>query len=222
MKFYKAQTNGNDFVIIETLSNKIVTHLADRKYGIGCDQVILLKHDNNQYMIDFFNQDGSYAKMCGNGSCAVALLISRKFQTNDIILNICDKSYPVHVENNSVTLSVPKPTMCDCIINAGNNHIVLDVAEIDNVDKISRNHSECNIHFVKQLSKNALRVKTFERGVGWTLACGSGAIAVGYNSKIEGKITIIQDGGKSIVEVFESYVNLTTSPKIVFEGEYYE
>ena len=222
MRFYKAQTNGNDFVIIENLSNKIVTQLSDRNYGIGCDQVILLQYVNNQYMIDFFNQDGSYAKMCGNGSCSVALLISRKYKTNDIVLNICKKTYPVHVENDNVTLSVPKPTMCGGIIDTGNKHIVLDYKEIDNVYNVAKNNSECNIHFVEQLSKNKLKVKTFERGVGWTLACGSGAIAVGYNSKIEGKIAMIQDGGMSIVEVLEDHVNLTTTPKIVFEGEFYE
>ena len=300
MKFYKAETNGNDFVIIEGESNDLPEKqkklIPDRKFGIGCDQLIFVKREGSRCWVEFFNQDGSHANMCGNGSCAVALLINKKYGVNNVELEVVNNGventncltrhnaskysasvffrqfvkyfscqglrflsfakktleqansgacldrfigrdvvkskgyniappeniYTIWINKNEVTIAFPLPEQCDNIIVTGNKHLVLNMSEIDKVDEISKLNSDCNIHFIEILSKNVIRVKTFERGVGWTLACGSGAVAVGYHSKLRGKIEIIQDAGKSIVEVKETHVELTTVPKIVYAGEFYE
>ena len=130
--------------------------------------------------------------------------------------------YKAQIFGNAVTVNFPLPQQKGNILTTGNKHLILDASEIGKVNEFSRFNPDCNIHFVKHLSSNTLRVRTFEKGVGWTLACGSGAVAAGYHSKIEGKINIIQDGGKAIVEIKKSYVSLTTVPKIVYEGEFYE
>ena len=266
MKFYKAQTNGNDFVIIEedgdkfSLSQKQL--IADRKYGIGCDQIIFITQKNGHYCLNFYNQDGTHANMCGNGSCASALFIKNKYEVTCVEFEVLQEDanqfpvkvgsrrepaqayldrfqgrdvvglksyhiappeniYKAEVLGNEVSVEFPLPVQEGNIVTTGNKHLILDMSEIDRVGEFSRLNPDCNIHFVKQLSSDTLRVKTFERGVGWTLACGSGAVATGYHSKIQGKINIIQDGGKAIVYVQKSHVNLTTVPKIVYEGEFY-
>ncbi|MDA1283481.1 MAG: diaminopimelate epimerase [Proteobacteria bacterium] len=71
--FIKAQGAGNDFIIIDKnvdiigKSKKLIKFLCDRKVGIGCDQIILIKKNKNFYQIKFYNSDGSRAKNCGNG-----------------------------------------------------------------------------------------------------------------------------------------------------------
>ncbi len=292
MKFYKAHTNGNDFVIIEGNANKLTDDqkrlIADRKYGVGCDQIIFFTFTDGRCFLEFFNQDGSHASMCGNGSCAVALLISRKYGIDEIELNVLDGNencvskssssvffrrfakyfscqglrflsfarktleraeseayldrfggrdvvksreyhiappkniYKARIAGNEVTAAFPLPEQCGNIIITGNKHLILDMSEINNATTLAKTNPDCNIHFVETVAQNILKIKTFERGVGWTLACGSGAVAVGYHSKIRGKIEILHDGGKSIVEVKETSVALTTQPKIVYKGLWIE
>ena len=266
MIFYKAQTNGNDFVIIEADGSRFSFTqrklIADRKYGIGCDQIIFVTQKNKGYCLDFYNQDGSHANMCGNGSCAAALFINNKygvtcmefevlqevenfpvkvgsqrepaqayldrFRGRDVVKSRAyhiappENFYIAKISGNEVSVNLAFPEQKGKIVVTGNKHLILDMAEIGRVDEFSRLNPDCNIHFVKYMSSNTLRVRTFEKGVGWTLACGSGAVAAGYHSKMHGKINIIQDGGTAIVEIKKSHVSLTTMPKIVYEGEFYE
>ena len=71
--FVKAHGAGNDFVIIDksvdfiSKSKKIIKFICDRHFGIGCDQLILLKKVRGLHQIQFYNSDGSLGKNCGNG-----------------------------------------------------------------------------------------------------------------------------------------------------------
>ena len=195
--------------------------MADRKFGVGCDQIIFVKSGENRYIADFFNQDGSHADMCGNGSCALVLYLRKKYGLENIDLEVSGKMYKTIISGDEATISFPMPKRNGNIIDTGNKHLVLKMADISRVEEIVKANSDCNLHFVEKLSDNEIRVKTFERGVGWTLACGSGAIAVGFHSGIVGKIKIIHDGGESMVEVKKSHIHLTTAPRLVFEGEFY-
>ncbi len=91
--FTKAQALGNDFVIVEespcvgdTLS-QTAKRLADRRLGIGCDQVIFYTIPSpNNFTIRFFNADGSEAEACGNGTRAFALFANTILKTSSIII----------------------------------------------------------------------------------------------------------------------------------------
>ena len=74
IKFAKYQGLGNDFIILENLTGKLklteknITKLCDRHYGIGCDQLLIAgKSEKADYKMSLFNRDGSTAEMCGNG-----------------------------------------------------------------------------------------------------------------------------------------------------------
>ena len=85
IKLIKAQTNGNDFLIIPNtvLNNKQIRQICDRHYGIGCDQLIMFNRINyNIFGLEFYNNDGSLANMCGNGSCAFALFVNKYIDKN--------------------------------------------------------------------------------------------------------------------------------------------
>jgi diaminopimelate epimerase len=227
MNFTKAETNGNDFVIIHGVSGSLSRDekrtLPDRKFGIGCDQLIFVKELDTpeEYSIEFFNQDGSCATMCGNGACAAVRYIARKFLNipQRLTLHICDTRYNAALGNDgSVSVSFPKPYYEGEVILTGNRHLVFDMEEVTQADALAQQHPDCNLHFVSQVADDIIKVKTFERGVGWTLACGSGAVAGGFHSGIQGKVHVIHGGGQSTVEITQTYATLTTKPRLVFDG----
>lgn len=82
--FTKAQALGNDFIIAENLSaypKEVLCRLANRRLGIGCDQLISFEnysHKDTDFTIRFYNSDGSWAGACGNGSRAVAGYYAKK------------------------------------------------------------------------------------------------------------------------------------------------
>ena len=85
----------NDFIIIDSriekvsLNTKIIKKIADRKKGIGCDQVVILqkpKKKSASAFIKFYNSDGSHTKACGNAARCVAFLLMKEFKTKKTIL----------------------------------------------------------------------------------------------------------------------------------------
>ena len=77
LKFTKMHGLGNDFVVLDGVRQNIsltpeqLCHLADRNFGIGCDQILLVEKPG-QEGVDFcyriFNADGSEVEQCGNGA----------------------------------------------------------------------------------------------------------------------------------------------------------
>ena len=75
---------GNDFVVFDSFSQQVnltreqIRHLADRQFGVGCDQVLLLeppKNNDADVCYRIFNADGGEVMQCGNGArCAAAYL----------------------------------------------------------------------------------------------------------------------------------------------------
>ncbi|MCD4862105.1 diaminopimelate epimerase, partial [Campylobacter coli] len=77
MKFYKYCASGNDFVIMNASEKKdrsaLAKELCNRYEGIGADGfVVILPHKKYDFEWEFYNNDGSTASMCGNGSRAAA------------------------------------------------------------------------------------------------------------------------------------------------------
>ena len=84
MPFIKMHGLGNDFVVLDNRNNSliidqaIVTAVADRRRGVGCDQVLILKSTKalDAYVfMEIRNADGTEAEACGNGTRCVAALM---------------------------------------------------------------------------------------------------------------------------------------------------
>lgn len=82
--FVKMHGLGNDFVIVDdrdgslALDHDLRCLLADRRRGIGCDQLLVLEKPSNgsaDVFMRIFNPDGSHAQACGNGTRCVAALV---------------------------------------------------------------------------------------------------------------------------------------------------
>lgn len=81
MTFYKYNGAGNDFLVADNrdgsihLTEKYISEICDRHYGVGADGVMLLGTGGEafDFTMDYFNSDGSGGMMCGNGGrCIVA------------------------------------------------------------------------------------------------------------------------------------------------------
>lgn len=78
--FTKMHGLGNDFVVLDArqgplipITNDLARALADRRTGIGCDQLVLLEEsDFADFAMRIFNSDGSQVEACGNATCSRA------------------------------------------------------------------------------------------------------------------------------------------------------
>lgn len=250
------QALGNDFVVIETITQSfsptpaLIQKIADRHFGIGCDQVLIIgMTDNPQADFDYsiYNSDGSSAKQCGNGARCVGLFIREEgLSSNEhITLATFDHLTQIDIrdpEKISVEIGVPivdeekSKTLNMGVLSIGNPHLIIQVPDISkaDVDGIGRSYNAnhalfpegVNVSFCEIISKQLVKLRVYERGVGETLACGSAASAtmayLRHLNLIDDKVKIDLPGGELIVswQGDGKAVVLTGSAKNVFTGVY--
>jgi len=123
LKFSKMHGLGNDFVVIDAIGQHIeltasqVRFLADRRRGIGCDQLLLVE-TSEQESVDFryriFNADGSEVAQCGNGARCFARFVRDKKLTDKNTIAVETASgviYPSLQENNEVKVDMGAPRL---------------------------------------------------------------------------------------------------------------
>ena len=99
LNFTKMHGLGNDFVVIDAISQTInlsteqVRFIADRRFGVGCDQLLLVELPDPAHVdhVDFkyriFNADGSEVEQCGNGArCFARFVREKKLTGKDAIV----------------------------------------------------------------------------------------------------------------------------------------
>lgn len=95
LRFTKMHGLGNDFVVIDAVSNKVrltpdkVRQIADRRFGVGCDQLLIVEIPDNpdvDFRYRIYNCDGSEVENCGNGArCFAKFVRDRKLTGKDRI-----------------------------------------------------------------------------------------------------------------------------------------
>ncbi|MDE0798084.1 MAG: diaminopimelate epimerase [Nitrosomonadaceae bacterium] len=88
-KFTKMHGLGNDFVLIDCVNQSVrlnpeqLRYLADRRLGIGCDQILLVEktESNADFRYRIFNSDGSEVEQCGNGARCLVRYVYDKGMT---------------------------------------------------------------------------------------------------------------------------------------------
>ena len=121
IKFSKMQGSGNDFVVINSLTQNVrispdmVRHIADRRLGVGCDQLLFIQapiNSETDFDLDFYNHDGSKAEQCGNGARCAAQYVFKKKLTGNRLIKMQTKASLVHLQLNddkSVTADMGNP-----------------------------------------------------------------------------------------------------------------
>lgn len=253
LEFHKMSGAGNDFIIIDQrfghnlLSSNQIIKFADRK-NIGCDQLILIKspRDGFDCEMQIYNSDGSESSTCGNATrCVAGIIFEENPQKNKIIIKTsaslleCTKVSEKLIKVNLAQPKIINPNIhledFDFMhVDVGNPHAVTFVDNIphDNIffsvaPKIEGNlkifPNRTNVEFAKIINDSLIEVRVFERGVGETLACGSGACAVGVASitknLIKSKsVTVRFKGGDLLIEFDGTNVFMTGGYQKIFSG----
>ncbi len=259
---------GNDFVVFDSRKSKLsLDHhgaraVADRRRGIGCDQVIVIENSMNgaDARMRIYNADGGEVESCGNAARCVAQVLMEESHRDCVRLDteggilVCRQMGlmvsvdmgPPHLrwqdiplsrdcDTNLFTVSIAGRELHDAAaVSMGNPHCVLFVEKVEEsaVDTLGP-AVECaplfpqrtNVEFVQVLSPEKLRVRVWERGVGLTLACGTGACAAMVAAKRRGlcgmRAEVLLDGGPLIIEWQgeHSHVVMTGPAALVYRGE---
>ena len=241
---------GNDFVIINGLDENIelttdqIRHIADRRFGIGCDQVLLISPAANgaadiRYRV--FNADGGEVQQCGNGARCIAdylhhngivdkAVISAECRGGSVTMTIAGEGLvrvdmgaplfdpamvPILAQEQGTTYAVDLPggKIDVYALSMGNPHAVLQVDDVDGADVATlgpqlQKHrlfpESVNVGFMQIIDRGHIRLRVYERGVGETLACGSGACAAAVAGIMAGKLANVVDvelrGGHLTIE----------------------
>lgn len=215
MKFIKMHGCGNDYVLVDGALDEpgaAARYLCNRRFGVGADGLITLEPAPvADAMMRIFNADGSEAEMCGNGIRCAALHLSA-YQTDvitietlsgrKVIRNMGGNLFEVEMGkpefpgNGEAALDVKDRVFSGTRVSMGNPHFVVfvdDVEEfpVDEYGPLMERLFEkgTNVEFVHVTGKGGLRQRTWERGVGETLACGTGACAAAAVAIEAGKVT---------------------------------
>jgi diaminopimelate epimerase len=204
-RFYKYHGTGNDFIIFDNRSKKIVftepqiASLCHRQFGIGADGLMMiLPSDVADFEMKYYNSDGFEGTMCGNGSrCLTALagdlgiindkatfLATDGLHQSEILAKTNHETY-VRVKLNDINQFEKQNNYF--IIDSGSPHYIEFVEDIHRIDVFARGKAirwdarfepgGINVNFAEFKSDRIL-VKTFERGVeNITLSCGTGVTA---------------------------------------------
>src|SRR5690606_15566620 len=87
LRFTKMHGCGNDFVVLDLITQRLVLRehhvrtLADRRFGIGCDQLLVVEPPTRpdvDFRYRIFNADGSEVEQCGNGARCFARFVRDK------------------------------------------------------------------------------------------------------------------------------------------------
>jgi diaminopimelate epimerase len=207
---YKAQCNGNDFVILfidqlDSMPDKsFVKHLCDRRSGIGADGLITLNMplDGYDFKMDYFNNDGSWETMCANGAlCAIELLLSRDYKFIYNLFLAGDGDHEMRIEGKNIYIRMKPPSLktkdlniegyVGAHVDSGAKHFVTqsditDINEIREVAKIIRYDDSfapngLNVNFYQVDNLSQIQVITYEKGIEKVMmSCGSGSVAAAY------------------------------------------
>jgi diaminopimelate epimerase len=211
MRFHKMHGLGNDFVVIDARREPVAIDasraraLADRRTGIGCDQLILLEpSDAADLRMRIFNADGGEVESCGNAARCVTLLEggAPAIETAGGIIhglaNGAGASVDMGVPRfgwDEIPLAYPMDTAAMPVgweelqqpfaVNVGNPHVVFFVEDANKIplerlgpliEQDPLFPQRINVNIASS-EGDAIRLRVWERGAGLTQACGTGACA---------------------------------------------
>ena len=245
MNFYKYQSLGNDFIILNesVLSVNKIKELCDRHFGIGADGILTVI-EKNIPKITIYNADGTEGEICLNGvRCVTLHLINKHNYTNSFNVNMGNKIIHCQKNDSIITNSIKIPQYIEeKIIEKYTGHVVLapnphfiifekiDINWLKNNGSTLESHpyfpNKTNVEFVWQVDSDSYDMLVYERGCGITLSCGSGAAAVlstlFHLKKIDinEKIKLNMPGGTLICWINKNQeLSLQATAALIFEGK---
>ncbi|MFT3929685.1 MAG: diaminopimelate epimerase [Spongiibacteraceae bacterium] len=271
LRFTKMHGCGNDFVVLDLISQRFVLKdrhirkLADRHFGIGCDQVLVVEPPGRpdvDFRYRIFNADGGEVEQCGNGARCFARYVRDNRLTGKDTLRVETKAgiIELHItRNKQVRVNMGTPILAPSeipfvaparaahyaldvdgqnyeigAVSMGNPHAVLLVDDVRSAPvatlgakiEVHKNFPQrVNVGFMHVVSPSEINLRVFERGVGETLACGTGACAAVVSGQLRGllgqEVQVNLPGGSLQIEWRgEGQPVMMTGPATtVFDGQ---
>lgn len=271
LRFSKMHGLGNDFVVIDGVSQSVrltpekIRYIADRNFGVGCDQILLVETPDNpdvDFRYRIFNCDGSEVENCGNGARCFAVFVRERKLTGKNVIKVETAGGLIELrvqqdEQVSVDMGAPRlqpaqiPFVADeqtvvysldvadgrydiSAVSMGNPHAVLVVEDVQTapvaelgplIESHARFPARVNVGFMQIVSPSEINLRVFERGVGETLACGTGAcgavVAGRLRGLLEQRVKVNLPGGSLQIDwPGEGQSVIMTGPAVtVFHGQ---
>jgi diaminopimelate epimerase len=230
MRLTKHHGLGNDFLVLLDLDGdqlvdaELARALCDRRTGVGADGLIhgTAGAGSVDLNMTLFNADGSLAEMSGNGIRCLAQAEAMRRDVGELDLEILTEAGVRHVsvrpagEALTVHASVdmgPAKVLDDSPgrmeVDMGNPHLVVRVDDPWADGVIDGAEPDRNTEFISPgPGEDAITMRVIERGVGETLACGTGACAAAHAAHAWGlvgeRVTVHMAGGAAEVALGET------------------
>ncbi|MFO8153697.1 diaminopimelate epimerase [Thioalkalivibrio sp.] len=224
LAFAKMHGLGNDFVVIDGVRQQVdlspddVRLLADRHFGVGCDQVLLVEPPSDPatalFRYRIYNADGGEVEQCGNGARCFAVFVREQGLTQADTIAVETRAGPIVLQvepDGQVRVDMGRPCFEPAdipflaeaaaeeyaldvdgtilsigAVSMGNPHAVILVddvrtAAVSRLGPLIEHHprfpNRVNAGFAAIRDRGRIDLRVHERGVGETLACGTGACA---------------------------------------------
>ena len=232
------------------MSEPLARALANRHGGIGCDQLIVLEpSERADLRMRIWNHDGGEVESCGNASrCVVALTGAKSIETGGGVVGGAVDGGQIEVVLgepcfgwDEVPLAYAMDTAAlpmawgelekPMALSVGNPHLVFFVDDAEGIPLDGLGPLiEHDPAFPDRINVNVaqvgggIRLRTWERGAGLTLACGTGACATGVaaiaSRRVESPVKVTMPGGSlTIAWKPGEPVRMRGSATYVFKGE---
>lgn len=228
---------GNDFIVSTytgpTSEIQIISLVADSDYEV--DGVIFVEPlSETSVKMHYFNSDGSSAELCVNGvRCTAKYALDNSLITSsDVSVVAPVGTLNVSINENIVTVDSPIPTFSNaeyiiddikCVKSeVGNPHLLVEVPNVDTfnlkdfAEKVNSSGDfpyGVNIEIYELIENSYIKSRVYERGVGETDACGSGALCLfnylSTSNKSSNPATVLFPGGGLDLEFKDSKLLLS-------------
>lgn len=226
--------------------------IADRHTGVGFDQLILLEaSDTADAAMRIWNADGSEVEACGNAFRAAAVLIGKAvLETRGGAVTIAPndagataelqppkfewQDIPLAYAMDTAQMPVGWDTLTDPVaVNIGNPHVVFFVEDAQSIDLTTLGPQiehdplfpeRINVNVAAVQADGRVSLRTWERGVGLTRACGTGACATAVaairSKRASSPVEVVMAGGTLCIAWAPGEPIRMTGPAThVFSGE---
>ena len=250
MRFTKMHGCGNDFVVVDEHDGRAdidaarARALCDRHTGIGADGILVIgTRRGARWPLAIHNADGSIADACGNGSRCVARYLLERYGGD--ALELVTKSGLVRAwrDPDGYAIELAAPQLGEGLriavggrgyearaVRVGNPNVVVFVDDPATVDLQALANAAtavagpANVAAAGRRGPGAISLRVHERGVGETLACGTGSCATVAAARARGDVTsdtvrVHLPGGTLVVRDRGARYELAGPAEYVFQGE---
>lgn len=196
---------GNEFVVLRgpvAITGQKVAQYCNRETGIGADGVLVVTPESDsEVRMEYWNADGSKAEMCGNGlRCTARYAVENNLVRAGTFIVHTPAGQLQAVwdgkDENQIEVQVGVASVDDEALqilgidfykaNVGNPHAITYVDSVydypvgsigSKVEVDTHFPHRTNVEFIEIVSPTAIKMRVWERGVGETMACGTGMVA---------------------------------------------